>query len=133
MSGPWDWDKAPRCGAKTRSGEPCKNAAMKNPHSGKQLRCRMHGGCSSGAKTPEGKAKARQSNLKHGRRSQAYIDDRRERRAEIMGLLADVKATSALIERELRRRKRDIERQRRDAPDTPITVIALQSTKNADE
>src|SRR5690625_1090541 len=32
-----------RCGAKTRSGKPCKNWAMKNG------RCRMHGGKSTGA------------------------------------------------------------------------------------
>lgn len=32
-----------RCGAKTRSGEPCKNYAMANG------RCRMHGGKSTGA------------------------------------------------------------------------------------
>ena len=35
---------ASRCGAKTRSGEPCKNYAMANG------RCRMHGGKSTGPK-----------------------------------------------------------------------------------
>jgi len=34
---------APRCGAKTRSGAPCRSAAMPNG------RCRMHGGGSPGA------------------------------------------------------------------------------------
>jgi hypothetical protein len=33
-----DMDKAPRCGAKTRSGKPCHSPAMPNG------RCRMHGG-----------------------------------------------------------------------------------------
>lgn len=43
------------CGAKTRSGDPCKNAAMPNG------RCRMHGGAQpKGADSP---------NLKHGRYS----------------------------------------------------------------
>ena len=39
---------APRCGAKTRSGCPCKGPAMKNG------RCRMHGGA-----TPSNTAEAR--------------------------------------------------------------------------
>ena len=42
---------APRCGAKTRLGCPCKGPAMKNG------RCRMHGGASTGPKTAEGKAR----------------------------------------------------------------------------
>jgi hypothetical protein len=48
---------AKRCGAKTRQGTPCKQAAMKNG------RCRMHGG-----KTPIGEQSA---NFKHGRRTKA--------------------------------------------------------------
>ena len=39
---PGDFSKAPRCGAKTRKGTPCKAPAMKNG------RCRMHGGTSPG-------------------------------------------------------------------------------------
>jgi hypothetical protein len=43
------WAELPRCGAKTRSGEPCRNVAMRNG-SGK---CRMHGGKSKrGPKHP---------------------------------------------------------------------------------
>ena len=42
---------APRCGAKTRLGCPCKSPAMGNG------RCRMHGGTSTGPKTAEGKAR----------------------------------------------------------------------------
>jgi hypothetical protein len=40
------------CGAKTRAGTPCKRRDIYS--SG---RCRMHGGLSTGPKTPEGKAK----------------------------------------------------------------------------
>jgi len=43
-----------RCGAKTRSGKPCKNGAMANG------RCRMHGGKSTGA------PKKNQNSKKHG-------------------------------------------------------------------
>jgi hypothetical protein len=45
---------APRCGATTRSGQPCRAPAMRNRRSGEYTRCRMHGGASTGPKTPEG-------------------------------------------------------------------------------
>ena len=41
-----------RCEARTRSGTPCKCKAMGNG------RCRLHGGLSTGPRTPEGKAVA---------------------------------------------------------------------------
>jgi hypothetical protein len=66
---------APRCGAKTRSGAPCRSAAMPNG------RCRMHGGPSTGPRTEAGKAKIRASRTKHGRYSQASIASRRETRS----------------------------------------------------
>lgn len=37
------------CGAKTRKGTPCKAKAVLGKN-----RCRIHGGLSTGAKTPEG-------------------------------------------------------------------------------
>ena len=43
----------PRCGARTRAGGSCKAPAVAG---GK--RCRVHGGCSCGPKTPEGKARS---------------------------------------------------------------------------
>jgi hypothetical protein len=43
----------PRCGARTRAGGSCKAPALQ----GKE-RCRMHGGLSTGPKTPEGKARS---------------------------------------------------------------------------
>lgn len=46
------------CGAKTRSGQPCKNKAMANG------RCRMHGGKSTGA--PPAKLKKNSNAKKHG-------------------------------------------------------------------
>jgi hypothetical protein len=56
-----DWP-GQRCGARTRSGAPCKNPAVTG-----KARCRMHGGKSTGAKTPEGRAKLRALHWKHGR------------------------------------------------------------------
>jgi hypothetical protein len=53
-------NNAPRCGAKTRKGTPCKGPAMLNG------RCRMHGGKSTGPRTPEGLERSREANFKHG-------------------------------------------------------------------
>ena len=69
-----DWHNAPRCGAKTRKGTPCRSAAMKNG------RCRMHGGMSTGAKTAEGIERIRVARTKHGRYSAASIARRRAAR-----------------------------------------------------
>jgi glucans biosynthesis protein len=48
--------KAPRCGARTRMGSPCRQAAVKG-----RTRCRMHGG----AKGSGGPPGARNGNFKH--------------------------------------------------------------------
>lgn len=55
---PLDVSQANRCGAKTRSGAPCKSA----PVTGRR-RCRMHGGA-HGSGAPSG---SRNGNFKHGR------------------------------------------------------------------
>ena len=49
--------KARRCGAKTRAGHPCRQAAVKG-----RSRCRMHGGA-KGSGGPRGN---RNGNFKHG-------------------------------------------------------------------
>jgi hypothetical protein len=77
---PGNWENAPRCGAKTRAGTPCRSAAMPNG------RCRMHGGPSTGPKTEAGKAAIRASRTKHGRYSQASIAERRKVRSAIRAL-----------------------------------------------
>jgi hypothetical protein len=63
-----DFAKAPRCGAKTRVGHPCGQPAMANG------RCRMHGGCSTGARTAAGLARCRAARLVHGCRTAEIID-----------------------------------------------------------
>ena len=50
------------CGAKTRQGRPCIRTGLANG------RCKNHGGLSTGAKTPEGKARSL-SKLKQYRRT----------------------------------------------------------------
>ncbi len=62
-----DYLAAPRCGAKTRTGCACRQPAMANG------RCRLHGGKSTGARTPEGRRRARTARLLHGRRTAAVI------------------------------------------------------------
>ena len=50
------------CGAKTRSGHPCRKPALK-----RKRRCRLHGGASTGPKTAAGKARIAKVQLKHGK------------------------------------------------------------------
>lgn len=59
------------CGAKTRAGHPCRGQPMRNG------RCRMHGGASTGPRTPEGLARLRAANIKHGLYSREMIELRR--------------------------------------------------------
>lgn len=69
---PGDLRLARRCGARTRSGVPCRQPAMQNG------RCRLHGGKSTGPRTAAGKDRVRVANLRHGTKSRAYIALRRE-------------------------------------------------------
>jgi hypothetical protein len=54
-------NSTPRCAARRKSdGRPCQGAAMGNG------RCRVHGGLSTGPRTPEGLERSRRANWKHG-------------------------------------------------------------------
>jgi hypothetical protein len=65
---PGDYATAPRCRAMTRDRTTCRGPAMRNG------RCRMHGGKSTGPRTPEGLERSRRANWKHG----AYSREVRE-------------------------------------------------------
>jgi hypothetical protein len=54
---------SPRCGARTKTGMPCKAPAMA---CGK---CRMHGGASTGPRTSQGLERIRKARTTHGRRT----------------------------------------------------------------
>jgi hypothetical protein len=54
-----DPNSAPRCGAQTRANTSCRAPAMKNG------RCRLHGGKSTGPRTPEGLERSRKANWQH--------------------------------------------------------------------
>ena len=58
---PGDLSRVTACGARNkRSGQPCRAPAMLNG------RCRLHGGLSTGPRTPEGLARSRRARWKHG-------------------------------------------------------------------
>jgi len=71
---PGDFTIATRCGAKTRLGTPCSSPAMPNG------RCRMHGGPSTGPRTPEGLRRSQRARLQYGLYSRAFREARREAR-----------------------------------------------------
>jgi hypothetical protein len=72
---------APRCGARSkRTGKPCLGAAMLNG------RCKFHGGKSTGPRTPEGLARSRRANWKHGHFSREAKAERQRLRAAILTL-----------------------------------------------
>jgi hypothetical protein len=76
---------APRCGARTRTGHPCRQAAVRG-----RARCRMHGGA-MGSGGPRGD---RNGNFKHGlwtRESVAARSAVRADMAEIRALLRAVR------------------------------------------
>jgi hypothetical protein len=59
-------ETAPRCGARTRAGTVCRAPAVR-----RRKRCRLHGGASTGPRTPEGLERSRRARWKHGRYSKA--------------------------------------------------------------
>jgi hypothetical protein len=67
-----------RCGAKTRAGTPCQNPAIKD-----RSRCKLHGGRSTGPRTPEGKARVAAAHTTHGRRSRAHMEKVKAINAEL--------------------------------------------------
>jgi hypothetical protein len=77
---------APRCSARSkRTGKPCRAAAMPNG------RCKVHGGKSTGPRTPEGLERSRRANWKHGHFS-------REAKAEWSRLRAAMLAVRYLLD-----------------------------------
>jgi len=61
-------------------------------------RCRLHGGLSTGPRTSEGKERARLANWKHGLRSEAYVAEMRQQRAErrARGVFLDLLKTNEI-------------------------------------
>ncbi len=82
-----------KCGAKLRCrDEYCKSPAMQNG------RCRLHGGKSTGPRTPEGLARSKQANWKHGWFSAEAKLERRDIALTLAVHLLPEKAFSQSIE-----------------------------------
>ena len=75
------------CGAKTRAGHPCGRSAMRNG------RCDLHGGKSTGPRTPEGLERSRKANWKHGR----YSAEAKEVKAIMARLLRESRGLLSTI------------------------------------
>jgi hypothetical protein len=81
---PGDLSAVRRCGAKTRRQTACQSPAMANG------RCRMHGGLSTGPRTPEGLKRSQRANWKHGaysRETRATLAQSRRLWRELCALL----------------------------------------------
>src|SRR4051794_41247092 len=85
-------NRTPRCGARTRGGGRCRQAAVRG-----KRRCRMHGGA-KGSGAPEGERNGR---WRHGQRSGAVLAERTMERL----LLRLAKAELGTPDRELRPRE----------------------------
>ena len=72
-----DWPGR-RCGAKTRVGGACQNPAIKG-----RGRCKLHGGRSTGARSPQGKARVAAAHTTHGKRSKAHLEKVRAIKLEL--------------------------------------------------
>jgi len=74
---------APRCGARSkRTGKPCRGAAMPNG------RCKLHGGKSTGPRTPEGLERSKRARWEHGHFSREAKAERARARAAVLALCA---------------------------------------------
>jgi hypothetical protein len=71
--------KAPRCGARTRAGRPCRSPAVRG-----KKRCRMHGGA-AGSGAPVGNKNALKSGM--------YTRDMLESRRMLAQIMRDARAT----------------------------------------
>ena len=82
------------CGAKTRSGAPCAKFAMED-----KQRCRLHGGLSTGPKTPAGRAAISAANTKHGRYKNWHEKQAKARyyRAEIKRVMQEAREAGLLV------------------------------------
>ena len=80
-----------RCLAKTRRATLCQKPAIKG-----RGRCQLHGGKSTGPRTPEGKARSIAAHTKHGRRSKAYIEQGKAIRKELKQIILECQRAGLL-------------------------------------
>ena len=123
---PGDPSKSPRCGAKTRSGSPCRAPAMRSRKTGTYTKCRLHGGCSTGPRTPEGLEHSRRANWRHGEFSAQFKRERRELKAYIAWYNAEMQA----LWREFRALQKAFRREGVTPPTVPaISLLAIDKRR----
>jgi hypothetical protein len=79
---------APRCGARTRKGPPCRCPAVRN-----KKRCRLHGGLSTGPITAAGLARSKRARWNHGQ----FSAEARQEAAHVRQLLRECKELAERI------------------------------------
>ena len=75
-----------RCLAQTGKGTPCQNPAIRG-----RTRCKLHGGRSTGPRTPEGKARSIAAHWRHGRRSKAHVEKVKAINAELRRVINEMR------------------------------------------
>ncbi len=111
-----DFLPAPRCGAHTRCGGECRQPAMANGC------CRLHGGLSTGPRTPAGLARSRRARWKHGARSAEVTALRRAAATQL-------RRVQALLGRTRISAGHGVDRA--DSPATPCPLRAKVNRKGA--
>lgn len=113
-----------QCGAKTKSGEPCKKAALANG------RCRFHGGKSTGPKDPN-KLKGNKNALKHGLYETIWLDTLTEEEQELFAQVstdptAQVENRFKLSEIRIRRMMHRINQEQQKKKPNPAVIRAIE-------
>jgi hypothetical protein len=106
--------RSPRCGARTRSGNPCKSPAMANG------RCRMHGGKSTGPRTVEGLERMRSAKMKHGLYSLESL--------QLMRAIRALQRSVGLSSSGDSRREHGPCKHRLTSPPDPVSITALKTS-----
>lgn len=112
------------CGAKTKSGEPCKKAALANG------RCRFHGGKSTGPRDPN-KLRGNKNALKHGMYETIWLDTLTEEEQELFAQVStdpttQVKNRFKLSEIRIRRMMNRINQEQQKKKPNPAIIRAIE-------
>ncbi|MFS0556354.1 HGGxSTG domain-containing protein [Brevibacillus sp. 179-C9.3 HS] len=112
------------CGAKTKSGEHCKKAALANG------RCRFHGGKSTGPKDPN-KLKGNKNALKHGLYETIWLDTLTDEEKELFDLVStdptvQVENRFKLSEIRIRRMMHRINQEQQRKKPNPAVIRSIE-------
>ena len=97
---------------------------MWSKKTGRYTRCRMHGGASTGPRTPEGIERCRKAAWKHGKRSAEQVAYRRAFRRELQWMRWETDQLAREVRVILRERKRQQKAEKR----VPLTTTMFISS-----